>query len=58
MRSVPAAARRQACVFDAVDKGRERSESEEQEEEDGKATPHLKIMLADTVRCKSLVTKK
>ncbi len=48
VRSVPAAARRQACVRAAVDEGRQRPESEEQDQEDGEAAPHQNPMLADS----------
>jgi hypothetical protein len=47
---VPPATGRQACVFAAVDKSRQRPESEEQNQKDGEAAPHLKLMLAETDR--------
>lgn len=50
VRPVAAAARRQARVLAAVDKGRQRPESEKQNQEDGEAAPHLKLMLADNDR--------
>jgi hypothetical protein len=50
MRTVPAAARWQARVSAVVDEGRQRPEPEEQDEENGEAAAHLKLMLADTER--------
>ena len=47
MRPVPAAARRQARVLAAVDKRRQRSQPEKQNQEDGEAALHLELMLAD-----------
>jgi hypothetical protein len=58
MRSVPSAAWRQARVFDAVDEGGQRTESEKQDEEDGEGAPHLDIMLADAERRRSVMTRK
>jgi hypothetical protein len=48
VRAVPPAARWQARVRAAIDEGRQRPEPEKQDEENGEAAPHLKLMLADT----------
>ncbi len=58
VRPMPAAARRQACVLAAIDKGRQRSHREEQDQKNGTDAPHLQIMLADAVRRRSAVTRK
>jgi len=47
VRSVPPAAWRKTAVLSAVNQGRQRPQSEEQQEDDGEATPHLRLILAD-----------
>jgi hypothetical protein len=48
MLPVPPAARGQTCILAAVNEGRQRSQPEEQDQEDGEAAPHLRFMLAQT----------
>jgi hypothetical protein len=47
MRSMPAAARGQARIFAAGQQYRQRPQPEQQNQEDGKPTPHLKLIVHD-----------
>jgi hypothetical protein len=47
VRAVSAAARRQSWVFAAAGQRRQRHEPEDQNQQDGKATPHLELILHD-----------
>ena len=53
VRPVPPATGRQAGILAAVDQGRQRTQPEEQDQENGEAAPHLHFMLADSLRRES-----
>jgi hypothetical protein len=54
--SVPPATCGQARVSAAVDQGRERPQTEEQDKKNGEAALHLKIMLAEAEHRRSVMT--
>jgi hypothetical protein len=54
VRTVAAAAGRQARIFAGSERGRKRAEAEEENQQNGKRAPHLGLMVHEKLVCESV----